>query len=95
MMRAMALYVMLIVVGALVCVIGNETLVMLCIVGVLALIVGMFAVAPPVRPPRRRDCYRKNDMDWPAEDVLEGEWTLLTDAGPGLYLAAPEEGGAL
>lgn len=94
MIRVFGLYVALAGTGVLVGIFGSETLVLAAMVGVLALVVGMFVVARPVRPPRRDGGgYRKDDMDWPAETVLDGEWTMLADAGQTtLYLTAPKEG---
>lgn len=74
-MRIFAVSTGLAGVAVLLGVLGYETLTVLGIGAVVALIGGMVVVAWPERPPRRVDVYRKSDLDWPAEmPMLEAEW---------------------
>lgn len=69
-------------VAVLVGVLGQETLTVLAIGAVVALIGGMVVVGWPERPPRRVDVYRKDDMDWPAAmPMIEAEWRPAEVAG--------------
>lgn len=75
MMRLVPVYLVSVGAGLLLEALGSETLIMLAIVGVVALIIGMVAMAWPGRPPRQVDVYRKDDLDWPDElPMIEAEW---------------------
>jgi len=73
-MRIFAIALALAAVAVLLGVLGQETLTVLGIGAVVALIIAMVVVGWPERPPRQVDVYRKDDLDWPEMPMLEAEW---------------------
>ena len=95
-MRIFALSLALAGIAVLIDVLGQETLTVLCIGAVVALIVAMVVVGWPERPPRRVEVYRKDDLDWPAEmPMIEAEWRPVEVAGLLVGPVPGMEGGAL
>lgn len=81
-MRLFLIYSALVGAGLLLGALGSETLIMLAIVGVVALMAGIVVVGWPSRPPRQVDVYRKGDLDWPDEmPMIEAEWRPVEVAG--------------